>query len=276
MKKPLIQIIQEVKGRLPQADIYLLLTHALGRGKEFLLTYPQYFPNRAELEKWENYRKRRLKGEPVSYITGEKEFYSLVFRVNRSTLIPRPESELLVDEVLLRRPLSLLDIGTGSGNIAISVKYHLPGCHVAALDQSIKALQTASQNACRLLGSHDIEFIKSDYFKKLSGKKFNVIVSNPPYIKSGNIRDLAVEIHLYEPGIALDGGPDGLNAYRIILNEGRKYLEQEGRIVLELDPELLNHILDIARDNRYRVEKISKDLRGDDRVIVLSDEKQRA
>ncbi|MCK5547740.1 MAG: peptide chain release factor N(5)-glutamine methyltransferase [Thermoplasmata archaeon] len=269
MKKPLIQIIREAKGELPQADIYLLLAYALGRRKEFLLTYPQYFPTRAELEKWEEYRKRRLKGEPVSYITGEKEFYSLVFRVNRSTLIPRPESELLIDEVLLRRPSNLLDIGTGSGNIAISVKYHLPECRIVALDNSEKVLLTASQNACRLLGRHDIKFIKSDYFSELRGKKFNVIVSNPPYIKSGSICDLAAEIRLFEPGMALDGGPDGLNAYRSILNEGRKFLEPEGRIILEIDPELLNHVLDTACNNRYRVEKIAKDLRGDDRVVVL-------
>ncbi|HEB30843.1 MAG TPA: peptide chain release factor N(5)-glutamine methyltransferase [Spirochaetes bacterium] len=264
------RIIQEAKADLLLGDIYLLLEHAIGRGKEFIYTYPMYSPTENELDRWEECRTRRLKGEPVSYITGWREFYSLDFKVDRFTLIPRQETELLVDQVLLRRPDSLLDIGTGCGNIAVSVRYHLNRCLVTAVDLSVKAVQMARYNANRLLGQHDIRFIKSNYFNELDKVEFDVIVSNPPYIKSSDIDRLPIEISSYEPRIALDGGSDGLMTYSKIIGDSQPYLSQAGKLILELDPELLGGVMTIAEEKNYTVENVVKDLGLNDRVIVLS------
>ena len=254
LKLTLNRIIQEARTGLLLPDIYLLLGHAIGRDKEFIYTYPMYSPTEKELNRWEECRGRRLKGEPVSYITGWREFYSLDFKVNRFTLIPRQETELLVDQVLLRKPDSFLDIGTGCGNIAVSVNYHLRSCSVTAVDQSVEAVNTARENADRLLGAHSIRFIKSDYFKALDKSGFDVIVSNPPYIKSGDIDPLPIEISSYEPRAALDGGVNGLSAYTKIIGGSKPYLSRAGKLILELDPELLDGVTAIAEEKNYSVE----------------------
>jgi release factor glutamine methyltransferase len=264
------RIIKEAKTDLLLPDIYLLLGHAIGKDKEFIFTYPSYSPTENELKKWDDYRRRRLKGEPVSYITGWREFYSLDFKVNRFTLIPRQETELLVDQVLLRRPDSLLDIGTGCGNIAVSVKYHLHSCSVTAVDLSEEAVNTARDNADRLLGEHTIRFIKSDYYNALDKAEYNMIVSNPPYIKSRDIDPLPIEISSYEPRIALDGGTNGLAAYSKIIEGSKPYLSQTGKLILELDPELFDGVTAIAEEKNYIVENVIKDLGLRSRVVVLS------
>jgi release factor glutamine methyltransferase len=264
------EILQKAKDDLLLSDIYLLLGHAIGRGKEFIHTYPQYSPASTEIERWEEYKDRRLRGEPVSYITGYREFYSLDFKVNRSTLIPRPETEFLVEQVILVRPSSLLDIGTGCGNIAVCVKYNYPGCSITAVDISGEAVKTARSNADRLLGKHDISFIQSYYFSNLDKIKFDVIVSNPPYIKSGDIEKLPKDIGFYEPSLALDGGPDGLRAYKKIIDEAENYLEESGKIIFELDPDLLDGVSAIAEKKNYSIDNVVKDLGFNDRVIVLS------
>lgn len=278
MKKTVIEIIREAENDLPLSDIYLLLIHALRKTKEFLFTYPHNVLSAHELAKWEDNKKRRMQGEPVSYITGEKEFYSLLFKVNHETLIPRPETELLVDEIIKREPESLLDIGTGAGNIAVSVKYHLANCSIVAIDINEGALKVAWENAERILGKHDIRFIQSDFFNNLSREKFDIIISNPPYIMSKSIKKLQPEIRDYEPGQALDGGADGLDAYKVIINEGWKYLRSGGvgaihelpLLILEIDPEILDGIRTILQDRRYRIEKIAKDHTGAERMIILS------
>jgi release factor glutamine methyltransferase len=269
-KTTLSVILREAKNDLLLMDIYLLLGHAIGKGKEFIHTYPEYSPTPAEIDRWGEYQARRLKGEPVSYITGIREFYSLDFKVNRSTLIPRPETELLVDHVLLIRPSSVLDVGTGCGNIAVSVKYNHPGCAVTAVDISPEALLAARHNADRLLGKHDIRFIESNYFSSLIKTEFDVIVSNPPYIKSGDIERLPEDIGLYEPPLALDGGPDGLRGYNKIIEGAGTYLTEQGKILLELDPKLLDGVAAVAEKNDFCVDSVIKDLGRNDRVVVLS------
>ena len=269
MKKTLFEIIKEETLELLLLDIYPLLSHALMKTKEFIFTHPEYEPSRVELRKWDEYKKRRKKGEPVAYITGEKEFYSLPFKVSRDTLIPRPETELLVDEILDRKPQHLLDIGTGTGNIAISVKYHLISCFVTVTDISENILEIARDNAWSILGTHDIQFIKSDFFSNLKGEKYDIIVSNPPYIVRERLAELQTEVRDWEPLGALDGGVDGLDAYRAILKVGWKYLVERGAVLLEVDPEILKGIFELLKGTRYRIESIKKDLAGADRMVVI-------
>jgi release factor glutamine methyltransferase len=269
VKKTLFEIIKEETSKLLLSDIYPLLSHALMKTKEFIFTHPEYEPSHVELRKWDEYKKRRKKGEPVAYITGEKEFYSLPFKVSRDTLIPRPETELLVDEILDRKPQHLLDIGTGTGNIAISVKYHFRSCFITVTDISENILEIARDNAWSILGTHDIQFIKSDFFGNLKGEKYDIIVSNPPYIVRERLAELQAEVRDWEPLGALDGGVDGLDAYRGILKVGWKYLMERGAVILEVDPEILKGIFELLKGTRYRIESIKKDLAGADRMVVI-------
>ena len=266
---PVSRVMGEAKGVLPVSDIYCLLVYVLDRGREFILANPDYKLTKDELARWKECVYRRKKGEPCAYITGRKEFYSLLFEVDRHTLIPRPETELLVDEVIKSRPKSLLDLGTGCGNIAVAVKYHLSDCSVVASDVSPEALRVAGRNADKILGAYAIELVLSSYFRDMDAAVYDVIASNPPYVKRTDLETLQREIREHEPLIALDGGEDGLDAYRSILGGGAEFLAEQGKIMLEIDGRLLGVIRSLAEENGYIIEKIEKDLSGKDRVVVL-------
>ena len=269
------RLLKESETRLPLTDVYCLLGHATRKRREFLLAHPEYGLNRRELHRWEEYKRRRLGGEPCAYITGEKEFYSILFRVNRHTLIPRPETELLVDAVLALSPGRVLDVGTGCGNIAVAVKSLMRECEVFALDSSRRALATAKRNARLLLGNDAVTFVHSNFYKGLREAhglreyRFDVIVSNPPYVKRADLPLLQREIREYEPSDALDGGRDGLDAYRSIIDRGGRFLSRKGKFVLEIDGRLLSGIGLLARQNGYFIEKTQKDLAGKVRMAVL-------
>ncbi|MGQ9614800.1 MAG: peptide chain release factor N(5)-glutamine methyltransferase [Spirochaetota bacterium] len=269
-RKKVQDIIAEARGIVSHVDIYCLLEYTLKRSKEFIFTYPEYELTPQELKRWRRVIKRRMESEPAAYITGRKEFYSLNFRVNRHTMIPRPETELLVDEVIRRNPETLLDVGTGSGCIAIAVSYHLPECRITAVDISVEALRLAKKNAAELLENNSIRFLRSNIFENLEGEKFDVIVSNPPYVKSDALKELPDEVVLFEPVVALDGGKDGLNSYRNLLKDGWKFLNPGGVMVLEISPELREGVEYLSASKGYRVLGVSKDLYGLDRMIVVS------
>ena len=211
---------------------------------------------------------------PVQYIMGKTEFCGLDIRVNEDVLIPRPETELLVEIVagLVRSPKSvvrskrILDLGTGSGCIAIALTKKLPDCKIVASDISEKALALASENA----GMHkaeQIEFIKSDLFSDLKGR-FDIIVSNPPYISGPEFAELQEEV-LREPRIALYGGEDGLDFYRSIFSSAGKFLNDGGHVAVEIGYGQAGAVRDICEDvNGFSVVEIKKDLGGIDRVIV--------
>jgi release factor glutamine methyltransferase len=270
MAYTLQQLTAQASRSCERCDLYPLLSHAIGKPKEFILTHPDYVPTRSERKRWERCVQRRKKGEPVAYIVGAREFYSLTFRVTPHTLIPRPETEILVDEVIRRKPASLLDVGTGAGTIAVSVKYHLRGCRVAAADVSEQALRVARRNARELLGPNDLIFYRSDFFSGVSWKSFDIVASNPPYVRTGRFSRLQPEVRDWEPRRALDGGPDGLAAYRTILREGKRYLNSGGRMLLEVDPDILDGLLSLEAMVLYRVERLVKDFSGFDRLLILA------
>ena len=266
-------MLAEMREEVPSEDVYPLLAHAIGKTREFILTYPQYVPSYQEVRKWEEYLKRRKRGEPMAYIIGKKEFYSLTFKVTPHTLIPRPETELLVEEIIRRRPESLLDIGTGAGNIAVAVKYHVRSIRVVATDVCEKTLRVARDNARTILGYNDIRFLRSNFFSHLQRQKFALIASNPPYVKSARFQTLQPEIRDWEPRLALDGGPDGLAAYRGILEEGWKHLDKDGNMLLEVDPEVMDGLRMILDEGSFCTESVEcvfreegqNDIRGDSR-----------
>jgi release factor glutamine methyltransferase len=263
-------LVREARGCLDFTDTYLLLGKAFNKTKEFLLTYPEYTPTPGDMAQWAALKQRRLEGEPIAYITGEKEFYSLRFKVNRHTLIPRPETEMLVEEIIRCAPNSLLDVGTGAGNIAICVQKHLGECAIVATDSDGMALECAWENAEMILGNHSIQFMLSDFFKSLPAARFDIIVSNPPYIKTGRIQRLQREIRLFEPIVALDGGEVGLDAYETLLDSAWAYLAADGAVILETDPDVVHGVCGLAGRKGYRIERIDKDYHGAERMIILT------
>lgn len=227
--------------------------------------------------------KRRLNGECVAYITGKKEFFNLDFIVNKNVLVPRPDTEILVEAALKilgtmnnskkaagsARALRVLDLCTGSGAVAISLKHEMPSIEAAATDISAEALTVAKINAKRILpeGSQ-INFYHGNLFKALPRKQtpFSLIVSNPPYIPSEKIKTLSAEVQ-NEPRFALDGGKSGLKIIKQIIKKSRSFLEKGGALLFEADPAQMEEISFLLEKRKFNNIKLYKDLSGQERVI---------
>ncbi len=206
----------------------LLLAEVCGFSQASLVASPeQEIPFEVE-NAFLELTKKRINGEPVAYILGRREFYGLELSVNPSVLIPRPETELLVDFALERRPPSMLDLGTGSGAIAIAVKFNSPQTRVVAVDADLAALLTAKRNAAKF--NVDIDFRHGRWFAPVAGERFDLIVANPPYVASG---DPHLEALRFEPRGALVSGPDGLDSIRDIVGNAAPHLVSGAWLLLE-------------------------------------------
>ena len=215
---------------------------------------------------------RRLRGEPVVRILGEKEFYGLAFTLGEATLVPRPETEMLVVrglEILAgRHHKAILDLGTGTGCIAISILSESPSAQGVAVDLSPEALVTAQHNADRHGVEKRLSLRKGSWFEPLqAGESFDLIVSNPPYIASAEIDGLAVEVKDHDPRLALDGGPDGLEPYRLILADAGKWLKPTGAVLVEIGHTQGFAVSSLFFKAGLRDVKVHKDLAGLDRVV---------
>ena len=200
---------------LPALEAQVLAAHALGLSRARLLADSQRALDAETVRGIERLFLRRRAGEPVAYLTGEREFHGLSLQVTPDVLIPRPETELLVELALERLPNRagrVLDLGTGSGAIAVAIAHVAPDAEVVAVDASGAALAVARENARRHGAA--IRFVEGEWFAGVGRERFDVVVSNPPYIPSGDIATLQPEVASFEPRLALDGGSDGLDAYR--------------------------------------------------------------
>jgi release factor glutamine methyltransferase len=216
-------------------DARLLLQHVTGKSHAALLTRPEESLDRAQQEKLQNLLVRRRQGEPVAYLIGEREFYSLNFKVNSDVLIPRPETELLVDTALkhipLTAPYKILDLGSGSGAVAVAIAHHRPQAQITAVDISEAALQLAQKNAERH-NTRNIRFMHSDWFAAVGIEKFDLIVANPPYIAADDEHLQQGDLR-FEPQIALQSGWDGLDAIRRIVANASAHLVSAGSLWFE-------------------------------------------
>jgi release factor glutamine methyltransferase len=214
-------------------------------------------------------RRRRL--EPIAYIIGKKEFMGLTFRVDSHVLIPRPDTEILVETILgsMERAerVSILDIGTGSGAIGISLAVFLPGAHVTAVDIDADALKIAEKNARDLNVDQRMDFLLSDCFKYISQRDFDVIVSNPPYIDAEEMAMLDANVVAYEPVRALSGGQDGLDLYRTITAGSVRYLKQNGKLFFEIGYRQAYEVTSMLKNNGFVFIQTIQDLAGRDRVV---------
>ncbi len=223
----------------------------------------------AEIQyKIEDAVRRRSNHEPIQYILGETEFYGFRILVNPSVLIPRPETELLVEKILSENPAekSLLEIGSGSGCIAIALKKLLPDSSVTATDISEKALKTAQENA--EINQAEITLIQSDLFQNISGK-FDLIVANPPYIPQHEYVELPAEIRKFEPENALLAEEEGIYFYRRILEQAEEFLNENGRIYFEIGYDQAERIREIALRNGFSRIEVFQDLNGFDRMMRI-------
>ncbi len=214
-------------------DAEVLLAQALGKPRAFLFSHGDEAVSDDARQGFDALLARRVAGEPVAYILGEREFWSLALKVTRATLIPRPDTERLVeialDAIDAHRYTSIADLGTGSGAIALSLAKERPGCSVTATDINPETLAVAEDNR-RRLGLSNVEFLLSDWTSALSGRRFDLVVSNPPYVASG---DQALVTLAYEPTGALESGPEGLDDIRRLAVEVPGILAAGGRLLLE-------------------------------------------
>jgi release factor glutamine methyltransferase len=260
-------------------DAEVLLANVLKSNRiDLYLHYDKPLTNE-ELQHYKMLIRRRIKREPVAYILEQKEFWSLCFNVSKDVLIPRPETECVVETVLkivrdLNRPapLRILELGTGSGAITIALASEISAHTFVATDLNMNAINVARRNEHALLFGKSINWIVGDWFEPIKNNdlNFDLIVSNPPYICKDVIAELEPEIFLHEPMFALDGGVDGLGCYRKIIPEAAERLCPGGYLILEIGFDQKASVENIARDGGYyRSVSFKKDYAGHDRVAVL-------
>ncbi|MFC1666603.1 peptide chain release factor N(5)-glutamine methyltransferase [Candidatus Omnitrophota bacterium] len=296
-QKDIFYLLNKYSDIVSRIDAEILLSHIFRCARTGLYT-TSHNADRGIEKLYDSFIKRRLSGEPIQYITGTVEFMGLAFAVNRRVFIPRPETEILANEVLLSTQprakggrLRILDLCTGCGNIAISLARLIPDTEIVAMDISGPALEVAQKNSILHGVDKYITFLKGDAFQVLPGSryqtpkskdkslgqgllfdkkaKFDIIVCNPPYIKSLEIGFLQKEVRL-EPEAALDGGPDGLEFYRLIADVSPDYLKERGSLFLEIGFGQAQHVVDIFNSrNLFEIHKVKKDFTEIDRVAWI-------
>ena len=246
---------------------FILAEKKLNLSKEVILSHGDNEIDVDKYEMLEPYLDKIIEGIPVQYLVNEQEFYGLKFFVNENVLIPQPDTEIIVEEALniISDGDRVLDLCTGSGVIGVTIA-NKKNANVVASDISKKALEVAKINADNL-GDSKVTLVESDLFENIEGK-FNVIVSNPPYIKKDVIRTLSKEVQ-NEPIIALDGGIDGLDFYKKIVEEAINYLEDGGYLLLEIGYDQKEEVLNLVINKNYKDIRVRKDLSNNDRVVIM-------
>jgi release factor glutamine methyltransferase len=252
-------------GTTARRDAELLLLHITGLTRAELMTHPDRELSESQMSAYRAAIARRARNEPVQYITGTQEFYGRSFAVTPAVLIPRPETEHLVESVLALQPAPkrVLDIGTGSGILAISLALEFPDAIVTATDISAEALAVARQNA-RSLGANRVQFVESDLFAALADERFDCIVANPPYVATTEA--LEPQVRDYEPVTALYAGEDGLAVYRRLIPQAFEHLEPGGHLLIEIGHGQRDAVAGLLRLSSFESIRFINDLQGIPRV----------
>ena len=266
------KILKEKKIPSSILDSELLMSKTLNKTREEILTNLDQKIEKKNILVFKKYLKRRSRNEPIAYIFKEKEFWGNKFYVNNNTLIPRPETELLVDKLLniyKQKKISILDIGTGSGCIIISLLINLKNSNGIGIDISNKAILLAKKNRIIHKLSNRLK-LSTQSFDKIYGKKFDLIVSNPPYIPKKDIKNLSEDIKKYEPRMALDGGNDGLDLVKKVIYKSKHILKIKGTLALEIGNEQIKKVSKILIDNNFRIEQVIKDYKNNVRCVLAN------
>tara|TARA_E500000178_G_scaffold18392_1_gene17401 strand:+ start:58 stop:897 length:840 start_codon:yes stop_codon:yes gene_type:complete len=250
-------------------DSEILLSKTLKKTRESILINLDQKINKKKISVFKKYLQRRSNNEPIAYILEEKEFWSKKFYVNKGTLIPRPETELLVDKILKifnEKKISILDIGTGSGCIIVSLLSSLKKCSGIGIDISKNAIFIAQKNALKYKLSKRVKFLNKS-LENVFSKKFDLIVSNPPYIDRKDIKNLSDDIKKYEPILALDGGNDGLDLIKKVIYKSKHILKIKGLLALEIGNEQIKKVSKLLIDNNFRIKDVIKDYKNNVRCV---------
>lgn len=267
-------IIELKNGNIeePKLKARLLMQYVLNKSRQYVIVNDREELDNIKEKQYLEEIKILKKGVPIEHITHQKEFMKLSFFVDKNVLIPRQDTEILVEEVIniakKNNAKKILDLCTGSGAIAVSLAKYLPQAEITAIDISNEALKIAKKNAISNNVENQITFISSDMFTNLNEEKFDIIVSNPPYIKTNVIKNLDIQVQ-NEPYIALDGGKDGLDFYKKIINESYQYLKYNGYLCLEIGFDQKIDVIELIENTESFTGTYSKkDLFDNDRIIV--------
>ena len=262
--------LKKQKIKTYRLDSEILLSKVLNKSREQILINLNQNMKNTEVFAFDNLINRRLEKEPIAYIINEKEFWSKKFLVNKNTLIPRPETELLVENLIKNyknKNISLLDVGTGSGCIIISLLSELSNSNGVGIDISSSALKIAKENALLHKVENKIKFYNKSIVN-LFNCKFDLIVSNPPYIDTKNIKNLDDDIKKYEPLIALNGGNDGLDVIKKVIYKAKEILKINGKLAIEIGNDQSNKISRELKKNNFKIERYIRDYKENIRCLI--------
>ena len=266
-----IDILQKNKIANPQLDSEILLSNSIKRDKKHIILNPKEVLNSEQLGKFKSLIERRKKGEPIAYLINKKEFWKDEFFVNKDVLIPRPDTELLIEQVLKIYSkdvqLQVLDIGTGSGCILLSILKERPNFYGTGIDICKKSINVSKFNAKQLNLFNRVKFIHSSVDNFNIGK-YDLVVSNPPYIKLLNLKYLEKDVVNFEPKLALSGGFDGFSKIRKVINKASTLIKKNGKFILEIGFNQKNKVKKILKEEDFYVNKAIKDYGNNDRCII--------
>ena len=266
-----VNILKKNKISSPQLDSEILLSNSIKRDKKYIILNPKKILNSEQTEKFRCLIERRKKGEPVAYLINKKDFWKDEFFVNKDVLIPRPDTELIIEQVLKTYPknlsLQVLDIGTGSGCILLSILKERPNFYGIGIDISKKSINVSKLNAKQLNLTNRVKFFHSSVDNFKFGK-YDVIVSNPPYIELLNFKYLENNVVNFEPKLALSGGFDGLSKIRKVIDKAKTLIKENGKFILEIGFNQKNKVKRILKEKGFYINKSIKDYGNNDRCII--------
>ena len=266
------QILQNAGVPEARREAGSLLSFVIEKDRTFLISHADDDLNESEVDQFRGAVERRAVGEPLQYITGVQDFFGREFRVTPDVLIPRPETELLVEtalEVNKAPAISICDVGTGSGCIALTLLCERDDARAVAVDKSPAALDVAKFNAQKLAVADRTEFVVSDCFDSLDEREFDLIVSNPPYVAAGVLEGLQREVRDHEPLIALSPGPDGLSIIRRLVKESPKFLKPNGHLLMEIGFDQGEAVQRLIDANVWELLEVRPDLQCIPRIVML-------
>ena len=264
-------ILKRNKVLTPQLDSEILLSKLINKDKKYIILNPKKFLNFKKLKKFDDLIKRRAKGEPIAYLTNKKEFWNDEFFVNNDVLIPRPDTEIIIEQVLKiyskKSKAQILDIGTGSGCILLSIIKERPNFYGTGIDISKKSINVSKFNTKQLNLTNRVKFFHSSIDNFIIGK-YDLIVSNPPYIELLNMKYLDKDIVNFEPKLALNGGCDGFSNIRKVINKASILIKRKGKFILEIGFNQRKKVKSLLENNGYYINKVIKDYGKNDRCII--------